>query len=395
VPSIDLLAAVPIIRSGRVIQVEGQFDLARAEQAETRITAELPLDARPWQIGAIVGPSGSGKSTILRQLYGERERHRWDDDASVLDAFPRDMTIQEVTGALSSVGFSSPPSWLRPYRTLSTGEQFRVDLARAICSPDRPIVVDEFTSVVDRTVARIGAAAVAGQVRRQGVQLVVASCHEDVVDWLQPDWLYESGGGAFRWRSLQRRPGIRLRVYRSTAEAWRWFSRHHYLSDQLARSAFVLVATVDDKPAALSAALPQVGFDGMRRESRIVVLPDFQGVGIGNRLSEFHAALWRGAGYRFRIVSSHPAVLAHRARSPLWDMDRAPSIKPAHAGTLGIGGSERRLTASFEYVGPGLSRTEAAAFGIAPYEPGSSVRNVPDAASAGDHDRRGQRSGVG
>ena len=141
------------------------------------------------------------------------------------------------------------------------------------------------------------------------------------------------------------------------------FRSHHYLSDQVAPSAFCLVGCVEGKPAAFSAAVPQIGFVKMRRESRVVVLPDFQGVGIGNRLSELHGALWRAVGVRFRAVASHPAVVAHRARSPLWLMDRAPSIKPPHAGRV-LPGSSRRLTASFEYRGPATSLTEARALGL-------------------------------
>jgi ABC-type transport system involved in cytochrome c biogenesis ATPase subunit len=374
-----------------VAQVEGQFDLTAAERQENHLIAQLPIEDRSWQIGLLVGPSGSGKSTLLRQLWGEAKAPRWDPHASVLDSFPRSMTIQEVTGVLSSVGFSSPPAWLRPFHTLSNGEQFRVSLARLLCSMDRPIVVDEFTSVVDRTVAKVGAAAVATHVRRGDPdrQLVVASCHEDVTDWLQPDWVYETGGGSFSWRHLQRRPQIRLTVYRSTAEAWRWFAHHHYLSDRLSPSAFVLVGCVEGQPAALSAAVPQIGHVGIRRESRVVVLPDFQGVGLGNRLSELHGGLWRAAGYRFRAVASHPAVVAHRARSPLWRMDRAPSVKPRHQGRALIG-SERRLTASFEYIGPRLSLTEAAAFGLQR----NSDRDSPDAAPSHARDRRIKRHRV-
>src|SRR5439155_19760773 len=50
-------------------------------------------------------------------------------------------------------------------------------------------IFDEFTSVVDRTVAQIGSAAVAKTIRRSGKQLVAASCHYDVIEWLQPDWI--------------------------------------------------------------------------------------------------------------------------------------------------------------------------------------------------------------
>jgi GNAT superfamily N-acetyltransferase len=261
---------------------------------------------------------------------------------------------------LSSVGFSSPPAWLRPYRTLSNGEQFRSQVARLLIEPGDPIIIDEFTSVVDRTVARIGASAIAGHLRKRASdrRLVVASCHEDIVEWLQPDWLYETGGGVFTWRSLQPRPRIRLEIYRTTSEAWRWFGKHHYLSDRFSPSAYCLVGCIDGQPAALSAAIPQIGFAGVRRESRIIVMPDFQGIGVGNKLSEFHAAYWKAKGFRFRAVASHPAVIGHRARSSLWWMDRTPTIKHAHRGRK-LTGSDRRLTASFEYIGPALSGLEA------------------------------------
>ena len=39
--------------------------------------------------------------------------------------------IKEITGLFTAVGFSSPPSWVKPYQVLSNGEQFRCDLARA------------------------------------------------------------------------------------------------------------------------------------------------------------------------------------------------------------------------------------------------------------------------
>lgn len=43
-----------------------------------------------------------------------------------------DRPIKEITGLFTAVGFSSPPSWARPYRVLSNGEQFRCDLAPAL-----------------------------------------------------------------------------------------------------------------------------------------------------------------------------------------------------------------------------------------------------------------------
>src|SRR5437763_7326963 len=182
----------PVVDSPRVQQVRGIFDLSADPTSSLEWDAELPLAERPWHLGLIVGPSGCGKSTIARHLWptsGEPTTP-WPADASILDGFPAALGIKDVTEILSSVGFSSPPAWLRPFHVLSTGQQFRVTLARLIAealanpTPGRPIVFDEYTSVVDRTVARVGSAALEKVVRRRGLRFVAVTCHEDVEAWL-------------------------------------------------------------------------------------------------------------------------------------------------------------------------------------------------------------------
>ena len=370
-PSLDLVVDTPVKASGRVLQVEGQFDMSREERRSFKVIADLPIEDRAWQIGAIIGPSGSGKSTILRQL-GKTEALQWDSEASVLDGFPSDLTVQEVTRMLNSVGFSSPPAWVRPFGTLSNGEQFRATVARLLCSDADPVLIDEFTSVVDRTVAKVGSTAVAKHLRRTrpDCHLIVASCHEDIIDWLQPDWVYETGGGMFSWRSLQPRPRIAVEIYRTTPEAWRFFAHHHYLTHApVPKMSFCTVACVDGEPAAWVSSIAQMGQVGVQRGSRGVTLPDFQGIGLGNAVGEFHASLFKAIGRRFRGVSTHPAYVQHWARSPLWRIDRMPSIHSAQnvherGGVRHVIGSERRLTTSAEYVGPAASLAEAHAFGL-------------------------------
>ena len=366
-----ITVSTPIAPSPRVLQVRGMFDLAEAKTSTVEWDVSLPLHEKPWHIGLVVGPSGCGKSTIARALWPATALPAWRADESILDGFPEALAIKEVTEILSSVGFSSPPAWLRPFQVLSTGQQFRVALARLIAeslaaeAPAGPIVVDEFTSVVDRTVARIGSAALARTIRRKKLQFVAVSCHEDVEAWLQPDWVYRPAEQRFDWRCLQRRPSIRLEVVRCQASAWPLFAPHHYLSGALARSAVCFLASwrssadAESQPVAFSAWLPFFGpGPPARREHRTVTLPDYQGVGIGNALSALIASMWTALGYRALSTTTHPAMMRARCASPLWEMRRAPALagrgdKIKHAAT--------RLTAGFRYVGPPLGCLEAKA----------------------------------
>jgi ABC-type Mn2+/Zn2+ transport system ATPase subunit len=352
----------PIEETPRVQQVRGLFDLSSESHSRLTWNVALPLHERPWHVGLIVGPSGCGKSTIARALWPDAVRRSselaWPKDQSLLDAFPADLSIKDVTALLCAVGFSSPPAWLRPFHVLSTGQQFRVTLARLLAEPSLLVVCDEFTSVVDRTVAQIGSTALARTVRARGRQFIAVTCHEDVEEWLQPDWTYQPALNLFQWRCLQRRPAIALQVFRCRASAWPLFSSHHYLTGRLNRSAACFLATWRGLPVAFSAWLPFVGAGPpARREHRTVVLPDFQGVGIGNAVSALIASMWLGLGYRAGSTTTHPAMIRARLASRLWQMRRAPSFAAGHEGRLRH--ATTRLTAGFEYIGPPLPAHQA------------------------------------
>lgn len=366
------IAATP-----RVQQVRGMFDLPAEDRSRIEWEVNLPLAESPWHIGLIVGPSGCGKTTIARRWFGEAA-HRIEGECAkpqaIVDLFPDGMSIKDIVELLSAVGLSSPPAWLRPLEVLSTGQQFRAALALALATamPGQPVVFDEYTSVVDRTVARVGSAAVARTVRRRGLQFVAVTCHEDVEDWLQPDWVYRPAENYFTRRRLRRRPCITLDIVRCQASAWPLFAPHHYLNHALAPGAVCFLASlvhvsrslarVEDRclraqyvnrPVAFSAWLPYVGAGPKgRREHRTVTLPDFQGVGIGNALSDFVASLWTGLGQRALSTTTHPAMIRARLRSRNWRMHRAPALAGGRDGRLRH--ATTRLTAGFEYIGPPL-----------------------------------------
>jgi len=333
------------------------FDVPLAEKLTERITVQLPDFLQPgstahdpWRIGLIVGPSGSGKSTVARHLFGDAlaTPPAWPTDRAVIDGFAPELSAREITALLTAVGFSSPPSWLKPYAVLSNGERFRCDLARALthdlCRPgprraeeDATIeverlcgggrtydgipltVFDEFTSVVDRNVARIGSAAVAKALRSNRIpgRFVAVTCHYDVLDWLAPDWVLDMATRTVT-RRLLRRPALRLRIDRCRMAAWRMFERHHYLSGRLSPTARCYLASWNDVPVTFVAVIPLLGRRGHWRITRLVTLPDFQGLGAGMRVAEAIAAAYHTRGLRMNIAGSHPAVIGHCRRSPHW-----------------------------------------------------------------------------
>lgn len=179
-----------ISRSIRCQQLEAMFDVPPSEKSILEWQGDIPIEKDNWQIGLIVGPSGSGKSTIGKELFGDKYHINIEWGAlSVIDDFKSGLSIKDIAQACSVVGFNTIPAWLRPYQVLSTGEKFRVDIARRLLELSDPIVIDEFTSVVDRQVAKIGANAVQKYIRKNSRKFVAISCHYDIIDWLMPDWI--------------------------------------------------------------------------------------------------------------------------------------------------------------------------------------------------------------
>lgn len=160
------------------------------------------MEGMEWQIGLIVGPSGSGKTSIGKSLFGGGKivdlYDGWDDDLPIVEAISPSGDFNSVTGALANVGLGDVPSWLRPFKALSNGQQFRAGLARLITDAPDEVIVDEFTSVIDRQIAKIGAMAFGkGWRRNKGKRVVLLACHYDIVEWLQPDWVFDTGTGKF------------------------------------------------------------------------------------------------------------------------------------------------------------------------------------------------------
>lgn len=322
---VDITVESPVYDSYRAARVRSLFNVTKDQGSKHRINVDLPLEDKEWSLGVIVGPSGSGKTTIGRRLFDGAALHQgfeWDSSAPIIDQIGDD--FNKATGALSAVGLGSVPSWLRPFHALSMGEQFRAEMARIVVERPSPIIIDEFTSVVDRQIAQIGAGAFAKAWRRTKGQCILLSCHYDILDWLQPDWVLDTKFWEFTWGYLSPKPTIKLDVYEArAAKAWPFFKPHHYLDLPNPVAPTYYIGEVNGDAVAHIAVCTMAGMKHARL-TRLVVMPEWQGAGVGMAFLNYVAQSWLDGKNRYSkrmpgiIHTSHPGLIFALQKSPLW-----------------------------------------------------------------------------
>lgn len=335
-----------------------------------------------WNIGVVVGPSGSGKTSIGKQIFNENKivnlTKGWSEDKPIIDDIAPGGDFNRVTGLLASVGLGDVPAWLRPFCVLSNGEQFRAGLARLICEKPAEVVVDEFTSVIDRQIARIGAGAFQKAWRRENPtgKVVLLTPHYDILDWVQPDWVIDTKDKTFKRGNLRQRPSIELEIRKVNGSYWRHYKPHYYLDLPMPIAAEYFIGTVNGELACHLAVSPWFHLNGYRA-TRLVTMPEWQGAGIGTRfldaVAQYHLD---GNGRKNKKFStyfhtSHPQLCAALRRSDKWVQvsaklygdNKGRSIKSheksankkgkKHMGS-GFGGHFRAVQ-GFKYIGEGGS----------------------------------------
>lgn len=344
------------------------FDIQNKEETEVEVSFNLSeaknLD---WNIGVIYGSSGSGKTTILKRM-GELSKSSFNHEKPLISNFDW-LEPKEATLLLTSMGLSSVPTWLRPFHLLSNGEQYRAELAYKVgkAKDNEVILVDEYTSVVDRDVAKAMSFALQKYIRKTNKKIILASCHYDIMEWLMPDWTCspQKGGALERGEWLrQGRPQIELQVSRVEYDTWNFFKKHHYLTEDCAKSCKFFLFSWNGKPIGINAVIPQPSghFKNGVRESRIVVLPDYQGLGLGTTISNFTAAIYKDSEYRYFTKTVHPAIGGYRNNNKdIWRGTSKNGKSPKAQNAMGgMSGWNVLVRTSYchEYIGEGISGYE-------------------------------------
>lgn len=270
----------------------------------------LPKD---FSIGVIVGASGTGKSTLLKS-FGEPFKPTW-TRGSIASHFENAVIANE---RFSAAGLMSVPEWVKPYEVLSNGQKFRADLARSLHNNS---VIDEYTSVIDRNVAKAASTSMSKYIRANNIKgVVLATVHRDILEFLEPDWVIDTDRGEWTSGRYLQRPELVLDIYPAHNSLWSHFASHHYLSEKLNKASHSYVAIWEGQLVGFVASMtyPSGTVQNAWREHRLVVHPDYQGFGFGPRISEAVAQHYLDNGKRYFSKTSHPRLGGYRDSSTKW-----------------------------------------------------------------------------
>ncbi len=343
-----------IVNDAYTEYVFDNFDIQNREATNVEIPMNF-ADCRTfdWNIGVIYGGSGTGKTTLLKQ-FGHLSKSQFDGKKALISNFDW-LEPKDATFLLTAMGLGSVPTWLRPFHTLSNGEQYRAELAYKVAKAKDTdvILIDEYTSVVDRDVAKSMSNALQKYIRRENKKIILASCHFDIMDWLQPDWTYSPTIGRVERHALLRRtrPEIKVQIFRCRFESWNLFKRHHYLTEELNRTAETFIIEFNGQYIGFFGILPfpGVGDPKTRRLSRMVILPDFQGLGIGTKVFNYLCSLYKAEGHQMYVRTVSPGLGKFMEKNENWQATSSNGKIP------GADTSGRKLMLrpgySYKYIG--------------------------------------------
>lgn len=308
---------------------------------------EVPVDLSDFTVGLILGASGSGKTTLAKKLFGEDFTVcAIDGEKPIIDQFDKSLSYEECVNCLTGMGLTSIPCWLRPAKTLSNGQRARAEAALMLSrSSDDITVIDEWTSVVDRTVAKVMSHTIQKEARKSGKKIILMSCHYDVIEWLNPDFIVDCNKQEFVDRkrkgeveSFKRQDTLRLDVRECDKRTWQYFSKYHYLSHNLAPDTKHTYGVFEGKNQIGFCAFTRYAFKNpkMLHSNRVVIHPDYVGLGLGIKMVDLAAAELSSRGYEIRAKFTSVAMLKARIKNKNWQLLKVEEVTSKTQNAVGM-----------------------------------------------------------
>ena len=137
------------------------------------------------------------------------------------------------------------------------------------------------------------------------------------------------------------------------------FKDHHYLSGDISAASRCYVAVWEDQIVGFLASMtmPSGTIKNAWRGHRVVILPDYQGLGIGMRFIDAVAQIHIDDGLRFFSRAAHPRMIYYCEKSPLWKptskhkLIRKDITIDNNNTYHNYSYDNKRLCGSFEYIG--------------------------------------------
>jgi len=366
----------PVATTFRCVKAANSLDIDASKNAVHHFAVDADVTSE-FNVGLIVGASGSGKTTLAQHLYGaDCFNDLLDPALPVIDQFPESFSYDDCASMLAGVGLTAVVCWIRPAYTLSNGQRARAECALQMArqtAAGETTIIDEWTSVVDRTVAKVMSHCIQKHARKANKRIVLCSCHYDVIDWLNPDWVIDCNRQEYvdrrsLWRNFRREEQLRFDIRPVDRKSWRYFSKYHYLSELLPGGV--------TRTFGLFHGDAQIGFQCFanyvpRRNTatpmqmhsnRTVIHPDYAGLGMGIQLINLTSELMAREGFDVRAKFSSTPVYLHMARQPCWKLQEVKR----QVGKMNVGGSMMRQsgfrvdvkTYSFKFL-PGIVQIES------------------------------------
>ena len=288
---------------------------------------KIPND---WNIGLVYGASGSGKTTLATTLFGKDIFNNiLNEDLPIIEQFPKEYSYEDCASMLNGIGLNSVPCWIRPVKTLSNGQKARAEACLLMCQSKDIIFIDEWTSVVDRTVAKAMSVCLNKFAKKYNKKIVLLSCHYDILEWLSPDWLIDCNKQMFELPKsdsffFKEREQLEFTIKEIGRESWKYFSKYHYLSEKLPAGKLYLYG--------LYYGENQIGFQCFanyvphRKDTKIiyhsnrtVIHPDYNGLGLGIKLiNETSKLLYKKIDCRIMAKFSSTPVYKAMKKQTQW-----------------------------------------------------------------------------